>query len=274
MKQYLILLGCIIILIFCFIYCKYKNNRDIEKFSNPSRKKIIAFSLWGNNECYNWGAVENALLAQELYPEWICRFYVFKDIIPEVKEKLESLNNVEVVVMDKNKGAGNMFWRFIPMFEEDCEAVLSRDTDSRLNQREKEAVDLWLKQDKDLLILRDHPNHNQLIMGGMFGVKNNVFHQFRKEFEKNQKNDKMGKYFDDQIFLRDIYHQLKDNKLVFDAHHHFKDEKILPYPQTDFKGYIGQIVCKDFTLTNKKYGLDIKNTKVNKPYAIPNDSEI
>lgn len=265
------ILVCLILLLLTLkILGKIKIKK--ETFANIKNKKIIAFSLWGNNECYNWGAVENALLAKELYRDWICRFYVSKDIIPDVRKKLEQLENVEVIVMEKDKGAGNMFWRFKPMFEEDCEAVLSRDTDSRLNHREKEAVKLWLAQDKELLILRNNKYHNQLIMGGMFGVKNNVFHQFRKQFENNQKQDKKGKYFDDQIFLRDMYRELKDNKLVFDSHHHFKDEKVQPFPKADFQGYIGEIVCNDFSLTNKKYGLDIKNTKINKPYTIPEDA--
>ena len=185
MESYLIFSLCIIILLTLCIYPKYKNKNkiNIESFSNNLKqieaKNIIAFSLWGNNECYNWGAVENALLAKELYPDWICRFYVSKDIIPDVRKKLEELENVEVVEKP-NLGVTNAFYRFIPMFEEDCEAVLSRDTDSRLNHREKEAVKLWLAQDKELLILRNNKYHNQLIMAGMFGVKNNVFHKHKK----------------------------------------------------------------------------------------------
>ena len=51
----------------CISYPKLKEDfyNNIEPTHNKSinMKKIIAFSLWGNNECYNWGAVENALLA-------------------------------------------------------------------------------------------------------------------------------------------------------------------------------------------------------------------
>ena len=39
--------------------------------------------------------------------------------------------------------------------------------------------------------------------------------------------------------------------MIYDAYHHFSQEKINEYPQTDFKGYIGQIVCNDFKLTIK-----------------------
>ena len=42
-------------------------------------KKIISFSLWGNNKGYYDGAVKNILLAQKIYPDWICRFYCAND---------------------------------------------------------------------------------------------------------------------------------------------------------------------------------------------------
>jgi protein O-GlcNAc transferase len=265
-----ILFLLIIIWLFLNLFSKFKHRK--ETFEN--RKKIISFSLWGNNECYNWGAVENVLLAKKIYPGWICRFYVGKDIIPEVRDKLKNLPQVEVIEMDEDREMGNMFWRFKPMFEEDCEAVLSRDTDSRLNIKEKKCVDKWLHQDKDLLLLRDHKNHNQPVMGGMFGVKNNCFHSQKKLFHQTLKEKTKGKFFDDQLFLRKIHKNLKDNCLIFDSHHHFKNEKIEPYPKNNFQGYIGQIVCNDFKLTNQKYGMNLKKTSIKKPYPIPEDSAI
>ena len=83
------------------------------------------------------------------------------------------------------------------MFEEDNLIVLSRDTDSRLNMREKKCVDEWLANKnghkQDLLILRDHKNHNQLIMGGMFGVKNNVMRPFLDKFKSYLQKNQKGK---------------------------------------------------------------------------------
>lgn len=278
---FILILFMLVVLLILIIHSK---NKTFENFANlnhkTNSKKIIAFSLWGNNECYNWGAVENALVAKNIYPGWICRFYVAADIIPEVKDILEKLDNVELVEMKENRGSGNMFWRFKPIFEEDNLIVLSRDTDSRLNMREKKCVDEWLANKnghkQDLLILRDHKNHNQLIMGGMFGVKNNVMHPFLDKFKSYLQKNQQGKYMDDQIFLRDIYRSLaKENKLmIYDAHHHFSQEKINQYPPTDFKGYIGQIVCNDFKLTNNNYGKNLQKTSVTKPYQIPDDSEI
>ena len=41
---------------------------------------LITFSLFGDNPLYCVGAVENARLAKEIYPEWIARFYVAQDV--------------------------------------------------------------------------------------------------------------------------------------------------------------------------------------------------
>ena len=43
-------------------------------------KKIISYSLWGNDPKYCVGAVKNALLRGKIYPNWISRFYVHKDV--------------------------------------------------------------------------------------------------------------------------------------------------------------------------------------------------
>ena len=45
-----------------------------------SNKKIIAFSLWGEKPVYNVGAIRNAELAKEIYPDWICRYYLGKSV--------------------------------------------------------------------------------------------------------------------------------------------------------------------------------------------------
>ena len=63
-----------------------------------------------------------------------------------------------------------MFWRFEPAGEEDVDVMISRDTDSRLNLREKFAVEEWLESDKGFHIMRDHPHHGYPVLGGMWGA--------------------------------------------------------------------------------------------------------
>lgn len=272
MKKILLLLLLLILLI--IIFRINKKEKFTNMYKKESTKKIIAFSLWGKNECYNWGAVENALLAEKIYPDWICRFYIAEDIIPEVKKVLKGLDNVEVVEMKENKDFSNLFWRFIPMFLEKHYSVLSRDTDSRLNLKEKKAVDKWLLQDKDLLILRDHQYHKVKILGGMFGTKNNCLHKYNHLYQERIKDPKKGIFGCDQDFFNQIYDDMKDNSFIFDRFHFFKDEKNNKYSETEFDGYIGQIVCNDFKLTNEKYNKNLQKTHITKPYEIPGDSKV
>ena len=42
-------------------------------------KRVISFSLWGDNPTYNIGAIKNAEQAKILYPEFECWFYVHEN---------------------------------------------------------------------------------------------------------------------------------------------------------------------------------------------------
>ena len=128
-------------------------------------KKIISFSLWGDNPKYTIGAIKNVELSKTIYPDWICRFYCGKSVPSDIIEKLKSYDNVEVIEMDEDGNWSGMFWRFYAC--EDADVMITRDTDSRLSFREKFAVDEWLNSDKDFHIMRDHPYHNVLILGGI-----------------------------------------------------------------------------------------------------------
>ena len=133
-------------------------------------KKIISFSLWGDNPTYTIGAIKQSELAKKHYPGWICRFYV-ADCVPEdIINIIRVQDNTEIV----NMGQGDwtaMFWRFYPASEPDVDVMISRDTDSRLNSRESNAVHEWLNSGKAFHIMRDHPQHGIEILGGMWGVR-------------------------------------------------------------------------------------------------------
>ena len=48
---------------------------------------------------------------------------------------------------------------------------MPRDVDSHINEREQAAVLEWQSQSQEPLhIMRDHPDHNTEILGGMFGL--------------------------------------------------------------------------------------------------------
>ena len=51
------------------------------------------------------------------------------------------------------------------------DAFVSRDLDSIFSLREQAAVEEWLKSNKVLHIMRDHPAQNEVILGGLWGTK-------------------------------------------------------------------------------------------------------
>jgi len=186
-------------------------------------KKIISFSLWGNNPIYTQGAIRNAELAKEVYPDWICRYYVGKSTPNDIIEKLKYFDNTEVIEMDNDGDWTGMFWRFYPAGENDVDVVIVRDCDSRLNNRERDAVNEWLNSDKGFHIMRDHPYHTTAILGGMWGSKKGVTPNIKQQMETYVK----GNFWQvDQNFLRDIiYPIVKNNSLVHDE---FFDKKQFP----------------------------------------------
>jgi len=131
--------------------------------------KIISFSLWGSVFKYNNGAIFNAIEAQEIYPDWTCRFYCDKKVPQSTLDKLKELQS-EIVQVDTVGSWDGLFWRFWAM-DDSAEAVIIRDTDSVVNTREQAAVTEWLASPYILHGMRDHIEHNVPIMGGMWGCK-------------------------------------------------------------------------------------------------------
>ena len=80
-------------------------------------RKIISFSLWGNNRKYLNGAIENCKLAQTIYPDWISYYYldsIAEEILPEllkfdnVKNELSKMYpEVKFIIYDTSEGGYN-----------------------------------------------------------------------------------------------------------------------------------------------------------------------
>jgi hypothetical protein len=186
--------------------------------------KIIAFSLWGDNPKYTIGAIRNVEIAKELFPDWICRIYYGDDVPEDIINRLTSLG-AATVCMGRGEWNG-MFWRFYAA--DGDEVMISRDTDSRLGQREKAAIDEWLSSDKDFHIMRDHPYHATEIMGGMWGSRNGVLKGIKDMIASYDKGNYDNKYQVDQNFLREVVYPLvKNNSLVHDE---FFDK--IPFPKS------------------------------------------
>lgn len=197
-------------------------------------KKVISFSLWGDNLKYTIGAIKNAKIASSIYPDWICRFYIAKSVPNEILIELYKAKNTELFIMNEFGDWNGMFWRFFSADDPSVDIMISRDTDSRLSIREKLAVDEWLSSNKDFHIMRDHPYHAAPILGGMWGVRNGLLNGIIKEIERYSK----GNFWQiDQNFLKEkIYPFVKDKSIVHDD---FFEKKPFPQKRSSLE-FVGQ----------------------------------
>jgi len=210
----------------------------------------VSFSLWGDNPFYNLGAIRNAELMSDIYPEWKMVLYYDNTVPNETIQKLIDLN-VMVIDATKYKLYG-MFWRFLASELPDCERVVFRDADSRISKREKLAVDEWVKNDTVLHVMRDHPAHgipygnNELgILGGMWGIKGQIL-PMRKMIDDFCKGQILP-YGSDQAFLKNIYRVFLGNRTTHDP---FFEKKDFPTKRENYR-FIGErIDINENPLTN------------------------
>jgi len=163
-------------------------------------KKVISYSLWGEDLKYTIGAIKNAELAKIVYPGWVARFYCGQSVPNKIVDELLGLDS-EVIRMNEAGNWTGMFWRFVAIADPDVEIMLSRDTDSRLTHREKAAVDEWLSGDKLFHIMRDHPWHATPILGGMWGARKPILQNMTQLIDEYGKGDFWQV---DQNFLKEV----------------------------------------------------------------------
>ena len=164
--------------------------------------KLITFSLWGQDPKYCVGAIRNAELAKEIYPGWICRFYVGQSTPAPCLYELEDMEHVQVMRRPEFGDWRGMYWPFEPADEDGVEVMISRDTDSRLNLREQAAVEAFLASDKGFHIMRDHPHHGYPVLGGMWGVKAGVIPNMKELINAYSQSDTYGTdyhFFNDSV---------------------------------------------------------------------------
>lgn len=208
-------------------------------------KKIISFSLFGNNPLYTLGAIENVKLQPEIYPDWICRFYIHTPTVPkDIIDKLDSLNCELVFKTDEiiTKSRPGMFWRFEVLKDNNVERFIVRDGDSRIGEREKNCVIDWEKSGKCFHIIRDNIVHGSWILGGMWGATKVAIEKI--DYDKLLNNFNINNTGIDQDFLSNfIYPIIKDDVCIHDDYHLFKSENPLRIPHTKVNDeYIGKIV--------------------------------
>lgn len=219
---------------------------------SPFGKRVISFGLYGKIEKYTTGALRNAELALLYYPGWICRFYHTSDVPGDILRALGGFPHVELVSIPDGQGyMAGMFYRFLVAMDPTVDRFLVRDTDSRLNARERLAVEDWITKsdpskagERDfpkVHILRDHVNHCYPISGGMWGgIKGALPEGLLEELNTYPKDE----YMADINFLREyVWPAVVDHQMAHDSYCCDQFPLTVPFPSRRRRDYqhIGQV---------------------------------
>lgn len=213
----------------------------VNQQKEQTKKKVISFCLWGQEQRYVIGLIENIRLAHHYYPDWICYVYIHqKSLTPSLSEKLQSFKNTFVIVKNDEHIIAKrcMLWRIEPLNDPSVELFISRDIDTRILPREVLAVREWLASDKDVHIMRDHPQHYNKILGGMFGVRTAKFAKYNWQHLIENFYAIFGTEENDQHFLEKYIYNMSrlEDKLIHD----------------EIKMYEGGDMCKPFPIKYEK----------------------
>jgi hypothetical protein len=204
-------------------------------------KRVISFSLFGSQPLYCEGALRNALLVESIYPGWQCRFYVDQSVPQRYIQNLEA-SGAEIIPMPAASGlARGLFWRFLVAADPEVERFVVRDADSRLNGRERAAVEEWIGSGRSFHIMRDHRQHNARVMGGMWGGVGGRLTMMQALIDRWGEFGPKGR---DQEFLRDIVYPLMgEDYLCHDSFGHFSDAAPFPaHPLCVGTLHVGQVI--------------------------------
>ncbi len=193
--------------------------------------KVISYSLFGSNQRYITPLLINARTVNDYYPNWIIRVYHDDTVNVETLRIFTSLNvhlfNINKSDLKKYNLAPK-FWRFLPILENNIDAIIFRDSDSIFSKREEELVNTWLNSEFDFHIIRDHQLHIAPIMAGMFGVKKGGFGIFKEKMLNNPILTAKNSYNSDQIFLADeLFPKIQNSVLINTSYFAFSNENFV-----------------------------------------------
>lgn len=212
---------------------------------SPDEKKAISFGLWGNNPKYIDGAIANARIAKEIYPEWTVVFYIDPSEMPN--DKIEVLRSLGADVR-LHRDYNNPFARFLIADDPQFERFIVRDCDSRLNLRERAAVEEWMKSGVMMHGMRDHFYHDFPVMAGMWGARRGFLKGKNMEALYRDGWHSLHEYTSDQHFLTWLVNTVvgQENFMSHDSYHCKRFANSIGFPtERDPTHFVGQRVLFD-----------------------------
>jgi hypothetical protein len=156
---------------------------------------------------------------------------------------------IKLIFVERKQKNKNMFDRFTAIDDPECTIMFVRDADSRIHERDIGCIEDFISSDKLLHIIRDHPYHKSLIMGGLWGIRKSALQTPLTDIIKEWVSDKTDfRYLLDQEFLNEmLYPVLKANSMIHDRFNLFEPrDKLTPFRiNIQDNLFCGQVHCFD-----------------------------
>lgn len=205
-------------------------------------RKVISYSLWGENPIYFDGILPNYEFISTYFSDYVMRIYVDENLYP--LKQVKGLN-LEIIYQKQFGNYSGMYWRFFSC--EDSNVTLVRDLDSRFSIRELNLVREWEFSGKSFHIIRDHPLHKMPIMGGTWGCKG-ILKNIKFLIHSYNKFDN---YNDDQLFLKDvIFPMIKNDCLEHSSNFIYFTDGYKHIEKNQDGDFIGERMCMNNTPWN------------------------
>lgn len=207
---------------------------------------------------YYDGLTENIRLIAKHYPDWYVYVYLGDDVPEWFAQYLITTYKNVVIRRTGVKGFENTIHRFFAIDEPGVDAMFVRDCDGRIHWRDRWAINYFMKQTrKNLLIIRDHKEHN-CMLAGTWGIRKSIVKiPVRSMFASwnpvhcgsGDPNNVRG-YGIDQNFLSSVFYEhYADEVLVVHSFDYVSDGEMgVKFPFTWSNDmYVGRIECKPIT---------------------------
>lgn len=203
----------------------------------------ISYCLFGDDPMYHIGAIRNAEDAKWAYPGWEVRINTtFPDDSPTVVKLKELGATIIKTEQSKHGRRTQQLDRLNVIMDEDEGYYMLRDTDARFTNREIAAVHQWMYSGTPFHVMRDHPSHHRLMMGGMWGGRKGQLKHIQRDLDKWRETGKSDELGTDQEFLSTcIWSHIEDRCIQHDSCLRNTHPNSIPFPSgiSDFR-FIGE----------------------------------
>jgi len=180
-------------------------------------ENVISYSLFGDQAKYCQGAIQNAVLAEHLFPCWSVWVYCDTTVPEVVRNRLSKAGARVIVRKPPQHRYHALLWRFEVADDHSVARYIVRDCDALLSIKERMAVDEWIASEKHFHIIRDFHTHAELILAGLWGGVHGALPSMR-DMLMDYCRSKIPVRHIDQHFLRAcVWPTAKQSVLIHDS---------------------------------------------------------